>query len=180
MVHLSNPSLVCHLSTGHANEAARQTGWSCSEHRWAAHQAGVRQDADEGTVRAHFVKWTLWDLWTLLVLASLSSRGFCVIIPSIRRRNEMALCIFVHCSEMKRKCNLSPALNGRCIRVENAFCKWLSHFKKHRFYKMKWEKIYFNLQKVNTSIHYWVLKHPFYLSKVSVFCWMVLIIIYAL
>lgn len=51
VVHLSNPSLACHLSTGHANEAARQTWRSCSEHRWAAHQDGVKQDADEGTIR---------------------------------------------------------------------------------------------------------------------------------
>lgn len=29
---LSYASLLYHLSTGHANEAARQTGWSCTEH----------------------------------------------------------------------------------------------------------------------------------------------------
>lgn len=41
----------CLLCTGHANEATRPAGGSCAEHRWAAQQAGVRQDTDEGKVQ---------------------------------------------------------------------------------------------------------------------------------
>lgn len=50
---------ICHFSTGHANEAARQTGRSCSEHRWAPQQAGVRQDTDEGAFSIPNVMWML-------------------------------------------------------------------------------------------------------------------------